>query len=94
MPTKFGTFKDSKGNAKPTISLLKEEGDSFPFFFGIAKAKLIIDNFEDIKKFYEEYKDMASVQEAEKRKIEINKIAKDVVNSNRELLDRLAKEED
>jgi len=53
MVTKIGEFK---GN--PTISLVSETDDKskgfYPFTFGIAKAKLIVENFEDIQKFVEE----------------------------------------
>ncbi|MCL5101755.1 MAG: hypothetical protein M1544_00130 [Candidatus Marsarchaeota archaeon] len=49
MPVKKGEYK---GFA--TISLLKDENDSRPFTFGLGKAKLIVDNIEEIKKFVEE----------------------------------------
>lgn len=51
MATEQGDFKGNK-----TISLLKEndEGNKYPFTFGMGKAKLILENFEDIKKFVEE----------------------------------------
>ncbi len=52
MPTKIGEFKGNK------ILILTEEGqessDKYPFSFGIKKAKLILENIEDIKKFVEE----------------------------------------
>jgi len=53
MAVEFGEFKNNK-----TISLVSESDDKengkFPFTFGVNKAKLIIENFEDIKKFVEE----------------------------------------
>ena len=38
---------------KPVISLVRSEDDRFPFTFGVAKAKLILANIEEIKKFAE-----------------------------------------
>ncbi len=38
-----------KGN--PTLVIKNSEDDKYPFSFGIKKAKLIIENIEDIKKF-------------------------------------------
>ena len=43
-----------KGN--PIIVLKRDEGDKFPFSFGLSKAKLILENIEEIKKFVEESK--------------------------------------
>lgn len=39
---------------KPVLTLKRSEDDQFPFSFGISKAKLILENFEEIKKFVEE----------------------------------------
>lgn len=53
MVTKQGEFKGNK-----TISLISESDDEskgfYPFTFGVNKAKLIVENFDDIKKFVEE----------------------------------------
>ena len=49
MPVEFSEFKGNK-----IIKLKKDENDTFPFSFGKGKAKLIVDNFEEIKKFAEE----------------------------------------
>jgi len=38
-------------NGKPILVLRRSEDDKFPFSFGIAKAKLILENLEEIKKF-------------------------------------------
>ncbi len=46
-----------KGNF--VITLKTGEDSRFPFTFGLSKAKLILDHYEDIKRFYEEYKDKA-----------------------------------
>lgn len=43
-----------KGN--PIIVLKRDENDKFPFSFGLSKAKLILENIEEIKKFVEEGK--------------------------------------
>lgn len=44
-----GEFK-----GKPILILKRDEEDKFPFSFGMTKAKLIVDNIEEIKKFVEE----------------------------------------
>ncbi len=49
MAVEFSEFKGNK-----IIKLKKDDTDQFPFSFGKAKAKLIVENFEDIKKFAEE----------------------------------------
>ena len=41
-----------KGN--PIIVIKRSEDDKYPFSFGVAKAKLILENIEEIKKFVEE----------------------------------------
>jgi hypothetical protein len=45
----FGEYKGNK-----LIKLKKSEADTFPFSFGRSKAKLIVENFEAIKKFADE----------------------------------------
>jgi hypothetical protein len=45
----YGEYKGHK-----MIIMKKDENDNFPFQFGKAKAKLIVENFEAIKKFAEE----------------------------------------
>ena len=49
MTTSYSEFKGKK-----IISLKRSEEDTFPFSFGKTKAKLIVENFEEIKKFAEE----------------------------------------
>jgi len=39
---------------KPLIVIKRNEDDKYPFSFGISKAKLILENIEEIKKFVEE----------------------------------------
>lgn len=45
----YGEYKGNK-----LIILKKSEEDKFPFSFGKGKAKLIVENFEAIKKFAED----------------------------------------
>jgi hypothetical protein len=45
-------FDEYKGN--PTIKLMRQEDEQYPFSFGYAKAKLIMDHLEEIKKFVED----------------------------------------
>lgn len=42
-----------KGN--PMIVLKNDENDQFPFQFGVKKAKLVLENIEEIKKFVEKH---------------------------------------
>lgn len=49
MGIEFGEFKGHK-----MIILKKDDNDQYPFQFGKAKAKLIVENYNDIKKFAEE----------------------------------------
>lgn len=44
--TQKGSYK-----GKPTLSLFNEGQERFPFTFGVAKARLIIENFGAIQKF-------------------------------------------
>lgn len=44
----------SEYNGKPIIILRRDENDKFPFSFGLAKARLILENIEEIKKFVAE----------------------------------------
>ncbi len=36
---------------KPLIILKRNEDDQYPFSFGVSKAKLILENIEEIKKY-------------------------------------------
>jgi len=45
-------FSEFKGNK--IISLKRNDEDVYPFSFGKTKAKLIVENFDEIKKFAEE----------------------------------------
>ena len=45
-------FEEFKGNAM--IVLKNDEDDRYPFKFGLGKAKKIVENFDEIKKWVEE----------------------------------------
>jgi len=49
MVVEYGEFKGNK-----MIILKRNDDDNFPFQFGKAKAKLIVENYDAIKKFSEE----------------------------------------
>jgi hypothetical protein len=44
----------SEFKGKPILILKRSEDDKYPFSFGISKARLIVENIEEIKKFVEE----------------------------------------
>ena len=39
---------------KPVLIIKRSEDDKYPFAFGLSKAKLILENLEEIKKFVAE----------------------------------------
>jgi len=45
--------EESEFKGNPMIVLKNDEEDKFPFQFGVKKAKLVVENIEDIKKFVE-----------------------------------------
>ncbi len=49
MPVERTEFK-----GQPVIVLKRNDTDKYPFSFGLSKARLIIEHFEDIKKFVAE----------------------------------------
>jgi len=49
MVVEQGEYKGNK-----MITLKRDDDDKYPFSFGKAKAKLIVENFEEVKKFAEE----------------------------------------
>jgi len=51
MPVEFGEFK---GNKMIKLIGSSDEEAKWPFSFGKMKAKLIVENLEEIKKFAEE----------------------------------------
>ncbi len=44
----------SEYKGKPIMVIKRDEQDKFPFSFGVSKAKLILENIEEIKKFVAE----------------------------------------
>jgi len=44
----------SEFNGRPVIILRRGEGDKYPFTFGLSKARLILENLEEVKKFVDE----------------------------------------
>lgn len=44
----------SEFKGKPVLILKRNEDDKYPFSFGLTKAKLILENLEEIKRFVEE----------------------------------------
>jgi hypothetical protein len=47
-------IEKSEYKGKPVIVIKRNEEDNFPFTFGLNKARLILENIEEIKKFVEE----------------------------------------
>lgn len=41
----------------PTITLARDEQDKYPFSFGLAKARLILEHWEEIKAFVEVFEE-------------------------------------
>ena len=39
---------------KPLLIIKRDENDKYPFSFGLSKAKLILENIDEIRKFVEE----------------------------------------
>ncbi len=52
MPATVSAF-EKDGKKYPTIGLKTDTGSKFNFTFGLNKAKLILDNIDDIQKFVE-----------------------------------------
>lgn len=49
-------IEKSEYKGKPIIVIKRDETDKYPFSFGVSKAKLILENLDEIKKFVEENK--------------------------------------
>lgn len=41
----------SEFKGKPVLIIRRDENDKYPFSFGMTKARLILENIEEIKKF-------------------------------------------
>jgi hypothetical protein len=44
----------SEFKGKPVLIMRRTEDDKYPFTFGMSKAKLILENLEEIKRFVED----------------------------------------
>jgi len=44
----------SEFKGKPILVIKRDENDQYPFSFGLSKAKLILDNLDEIRSFVEE----------------------------------------
>jgi len=44
----------SEFKGRPLLVIKRSEDDKFPFSFGLSKARLILENIEEIKKFVKE----------------------------------------
>jgi len=44
----------SEYKGKPVLIIKRDENDKYPFAFGLGKARLILENLEEIKRFVEE----------------------------------------
>ena len=47
----------SEYNGRPVIILRRTEEDKYPFTFGLNKARLILENLDEVKKFVDENKE-------------------------------------
>jgi hypothetical protein len=48
-------FEESEFKGNPMIVIKNDEEDKYPFQFGVKKAKLVVENIEEVKKFVEKY---------------------------------------
>jgi len=44
----------SEYKGKPVLIIKRDENDKYPFAFGMNKARLILENLEEIKRFVED----------------------------------------
>lgn len=61
MVAEIGEFK-----GHPIIKLARDENDKYPFSFGLSKAKLVLEHFEDIKRFVTEVEALRSSEKKDK----------------------------
>lgn len=47
-------IEKSEFKGKPIIVIKRSEDDKFPFSFGLSKARMILENLDEIKKFVQE----------------------------------------
>lgn len=48
-------IKEGEYKGRPTVSLLKTPDDEYPFSFGLKKAKLILENIDEIAAFVQKH---------------------------------------
>jgi hypothetical protein len=48
-------IEESEFKGNKMIVIKNSEDDQYPFQFGVKKAKLVVENIEEIKKFVEKY---------------------------------------
>ncbi len=48
------TAERSEYKGRPILVLKRNEDEKFPFSFGLTKARMILENIEEIKKFVKE----------------------------------------
>ena len=48
-------IEKTEDKGQPVLILKRNENDKYQFAFGLSKARLIIEGFEEIKKFVEEH---------------------------------------
>lgn len=41
----------SEYKGKPVLIMKRDENDKYPFVFGLSKARLILENYEEIQRF-------------------------------------------
>ena len=44
----------SEFKGKPVLVIKRDENDKYPFSFGLSKARLILENIDEIRNFVEE----------------------------------------
>lgn len=44
----------SEFKGKPVLIIKRDENDKYPFTFGMSKARLILENLEEVKRFVED----------------------------------------
>ncbi len=44
----------SEFKGRPVLIIRRDENDKYPFTFGLSKAKLILENYEEVKKFVQD----------------------------------------
>lgn len=53
MSVKIGSF-EKDGKSFPTIELRKGDSEKYGFAFGLSKARLILEHFDEIRQFVED----------------------------------------